>query len=306
MTIPAKIQHLRITQRDVDLDLFIYEFGGCSIEQAARRFWPVSDKKYGSRSAWYRRINQLIDADNLKATRLAALSGVGSGKLFLTLGENGKAVVAETLGLSRSELKQQSRTKTPYIGSHHLAIGDVHLSLLLATERSAGAVELTEWTSEPDLRARRANKEVDPRLPIADAEFVLTLADGSSQGFRLEVDLTGSTSPRRFKQKLHDYLSLVALDGRRVLWVVSSDARADLVAAWCQEAAKELKADPGLFCITTSGLIHEDTALKGIWTEVGGSMIGLVPEETLTVPSPHRPIEKAENGGTPWTREHLS
>ena len=253
----------------------------------------MTEQHRSSRSAWYRRMGDLVAGKYLHAVRLPSLTGQGSGRLFYTLGPAARSEVAKQLGLDPSELYLPSTIRSPYMGAHFLAIGDTHVDLLLATQAAHGAIQLTEWVSERQLRAKRANREIHPELPIADAEFVLSLAGGSAQGFRLEIDLTGSTSPRRFKQKLADYLRLWAIDDRPVLWVAPSELRARVIAAWCLEAARDQPGTtPTMFWITTRAAINERTILQPIWQEVDGICLSLLPLATDTT-APVEPLSRA-------------
>src|SRR5581483_2010131 len=93
---------LILTQRDVLLIEMVYDYRGTTIKTLHRKFFPSNTK--GSTRACYRRIAALVRAGYLCSRRLPAETGVGSGKAFLTVGPASRPILAETLGLSPSEL----------------------------------------------------------------------------------------------------------------------------------------------------------------------------------------------------------
>jgi hypothetical protein len=310
-----------LLKKDFEYLLMVLRYRICSILQMIYRLRPEyrtadEKKRWSIRSSEYRRLHQLAATRYLQIRQIPALSGRGSGPSIVSLGPEGARALADYLGVPRSDVRYQpARVDSAYFGAHCLAISEVLLALELAVEQTPG-VELTEWVNEAELRARPVVRVKDPRpssafapiqvVLISDAEFVLTLADGSFQGFRLEVDRTGSSSPKRLRAKLRATMANSAQDGRVVLWVVPGDSRADLLASWCQEEAQALKADPSLFWITTQGLIAEDTILREIWHEVGGPQpVGLIPSGPPSFSPTAKPME-TELGGSPWKREHLS
>src|SRR5690348_13938339 len=77
---------LALTHRDLAILTMVHQYDGCVIEQIKRRFWPT----FGARSACYDRLARLIAANHLHAQRLPSLTGRGSGKVFLTIGPQGR------------------------------------------------------------------------------------------------------------------------------------------------------------------------------------------------------------------------
>src|SRR5688572_28599274 len=104
-----------LTDRDLEAFLLIYRLGSCAVLHLYELFWPPSDTKPGPRNSCYRRVRQLISAGYLDADRLPSLTGLGAGRLFLTLGPKGRNAVAEQLGLSRSELQRLRHIQTPFV-----------------------------------------------------------------------------------------------------------------------------------------------------------------------------------------------
>src|SRR6266508_101857 len=95
----------------------VHNYGGCPVNH-------IKDRLFGdlkSLRVVYREISDLIEDGWLAARRLPSTSGIGSGKTFLTVTPAGRAVVAQALGLQRSELGR-SRLDSPKLIQHHLAI----------------------------------------------------------------------------------------------------------------------------------------------------------------------------------------
>jgi hypothetical protein len=285
-----------------DLERFgmVNDYGVCAIDHFIRRFSPeykAADRKkaWSIRSAEYRRVKQLAQAKYLQLRRVPALDGKGSGRNLIALGPAGARALADYLKVPRSEIPYQpSRVDSAYFAAHDLAIADVRQALELAIEQHSG-LELTEWISERELRQpQRRVKVQDPKTQeiktlIADGVFTIQRQNGTAQGYRLEVDLTGTTAARRQRQKLRLYLAHLAVDRRPVLWVAPNQATARLIAERCHREAAGLGADPTLFWVTSRELLSEDTILTPIWTVVGGPTIALIPN-------------LAPQGGAQWMR----
>src|SRR5688572_4642416 len=156
-------QALAITPRDIKILHLVYAYDTCSAEHLCARFFGASPTpgRYGPQVTCYRRVARLRQAGYLTGYRLPSLTGMGSGKLLLGLGTNGRKLLAEHLGLSRSELKQLKQVVTPVLGAHHLAVCDVRLAVELACESRAG-VSL-DWLSERELRNQPTTRVKDPR-----------------------------------------------------------------------------------------------------------------------------------------------
>ncbi len=282
-----------ITERDISILVMVYQYGGCAVSHLFRRFWGVSERTLDTGNSCYRRIHQLVEAGYLHADRLPSLTGLGAGHLFLTLGPKGRAVLAEHLRLSRSDLKRLRQIITPFIGAHHLAICDFRCSLEIACARS-GFAELVEWTSERELRAPPILKITDPRPPtstatapliplISDGEFRLRLSDGAEVSARLEMDM-GTIASKRIRARFRAYLAHAPVDERPVLWVVPDISRQQALTQWAAQEARLLSADtdPTIFWSTPREHIHDTTILDTIWQVVGGPRIALLPSPAPT------------------------
>jgi hypothetical protein len=269
----------------------VHEYGLCATEHLARKSHPelktaAPNKAWSILSAEYRRDHQLAEGNYLQLRRIPAFSGQGAGRNLISLGPEGARALADYLGVARSEIAyQNSRVDSAYFAAHALALADVRQALELAIAQHP-VVELTDWINERELRhPKRRVRVTDPKTQevkalIPDGVFTLQLLDGSSQGYRLEVDLTGTTAAKRQRQKCRLYLAHLAVDRRPVLWVTPNQATARLIAERCQSEAAALGADPSLFFITTAELVSEDTVLSPIWSVVDGPTIALIPNGT--------------------------
>lgn len=268
------------------MHLMVYRYDGCLIRHLYRRFWPKSDKPFGARNSCYRVVQGLVAQQWFQGVRLPSLTGIGAGHLFLTLGPKGRQLVAEQLGLSRSDLQRLRKIETPFAAAHHAAICDFRLELELACERT-GRAELAEWVPERRLRTPPILKVKDPRpsydaeapamIPlIADGEFSVVIADGRSQSYRLEIDM-GTIPSKRIRARLRAYLAHADKDDRPVLWVVLDKARREAIVQWALEEAEGLGDDASLFWVTEATSIEEQTILGPIWWVVDGPMMALIP-----------------------------
>ncbi len=297
MTTTAQ-ESIAITPRDIQILLMVYSYDKCSIQHIAGRFFGQNGvSRREPSTACYRRIARLISADFLTTHRLPSWTGVGSGKALLGLGPKGRRVLAEHLGLSRSELRRLRQVHTPYVGKHHLAVCDFRLELTLACERSA-LVTLADWISERQLRLPPIIKVDDPRPPansstppkialIADGAFTLRLQDGSEQGYLLEMDL-GTIPGPRIQAKLRGYLAHAKEESRPILWVLPDEQRLEDLRAWGAQAADALPgADPTIFWLTTGAQILRQGILSPIWQIVSGpDAMPFVPEAARLVGAP--------------------
>ncbi|MDO8673970.1 MAG: replication-relaxation family protein [Dehalococcoidia bacterium] len=256
MTKPA---HLVLTDRDIQILMMIYSFGGCTAEHIRHRFFRTK----GGRSACYARIAKLIQTEYITSIRLPSLHGVGSGRAFLTPGPKGRAVLAEILRLSRTELARV-RADSPLFIQHHLALCDLRLAVELACERSE-VFHLQEWMGDHELR-QTPIKVTDPESKkgfsfVPDASFTLALPNGSEQTFLVEMDLS-TLSPKRCREKLACYLIHAKKHPSPVLFVAPDDSRVGALSKWAAEEANKLKADPTIFWMSASHRISETTVLR--------------------------------------------
>jgi len=259
---------VQLTERDSQLLVMVFAYRGVTIAVLRRRFFPSP----GARSACYARVQRLVEARYLTAHRLPSATGVGSGKTLLTLGPRGRVVVAKHLGCSRAELGRASRMVAPLVVAHHLAIGEVRLSLELAAARSP-VLSLVAWIPEVEL-ARAPLSITDPIDGqtvrwVPDGALTLALPDGRRQQFLFELD-RGTIPGKRLRARLRGYLLLADVRPRPVLFVVPDAARADAIRRWVEAEAARLGADPTVVWLTTMDRVGERTILDApIWQVVG-------------------------------------
>ncbi len=257
-----------LTNRDLFILKMIFDYGGCTVDQIRRRFFPTN----GARSACYSRIARLVQAQYLTSLRLPSLNGVGSGRAFLTPGPKARPILAKMLGVSRTEL-ERVRLDSPIFIQHHQAVCDFRLSIDLTCDRST-AFTLQEFLGDHELR-RMPIKVTDPKTKkvisfVPDAVFTLALRDGTEQTFIVEIDLA-TVSPKRCREKLRCYLVNSKNHPAPVLFVAPHYQRQGALAQWAYEEAEKLKTDPTIFWITTKDQVSEKTILEeAIWTVVGG------------------------------------
>lgn len=263
-----------LTQRDIAIISMVDGYGGCTIDQLRRRFFPTS----GARSACYARIARLVAAGYLTSVRLPAFIGTGSGKALLTVGRAARSLLAKQFtAITGSAPRHASAVVSPFV-HHHLAIGDFRLTLELACQVS-GTHTLVEWTSEQALR-RSPLRVLDPdtgtMVPlIPDGTFCLSRVDGARQPFLLELDM-GTLSSKRLRAKLRLY-AILARDCRSivspVLFVVPDTARCRFLATWAEQEAQQLGVDSTVFWVTTQDQLQEHSVLSSpIWQVAGGPL----------------------------------
>lgn len=257
-----------LTNRDLAILLMAWNYAGVTVEHIRHRFFPTP----GARTPCYRRVNFLVEHEFLASQRLPAQSGIGSGKAFLTLGPQGRPIVAELLGLSRTEIGRGTRAAAPLVIHHHLAVCDTRLSFELSCEQS-DIFNLEEWLGDGEVMLRVKDPKTRKDAPvIPDSTFTLALPDDSHQQFYVEQD--NSTIPvKRIKTKIRCYFALhEAGDTNPILFVVLDERRRDYIAKWAVEEAEEVRgADPTIIWTALKGELTQQTVLtKPIWRIVGG------------------------------------
>lgn len=263
---------LQLTARDLAVLEMVRSYHGCTTEQIHARFW----RRGSSPSACYRRIALLVNAGYLAAHRLPALSGVGSGKRFLTLGTLGRGHLARREG-TRSTTRPVHEAVTPLFAEHHLAIGDFRIALELAAGLSTD-VQLLDWTTEAKLRGEPLRVEdtshggTKGQVITVVPDGVFTLNHGSRhQRCLLEMDM-GTIAPRRLRLKIRGYLLVETPYILPVFFVVPGESRAMQLSQMVCAEAKSLSRTPSTFFITTRHRVTPETILFfPIWEQVGVS-----------------------------------
>src|SRR5205807_1813383 len=95
--------------------------------------------------------------------RLPSETGFGSGKLFITLGNAGRGLVAAKRGVRHRELRRTTRADSIWFLPHKLAVSDVRLSFELAALHTP-AFQVVNWTADEELR-HAAIQVPDPHHP---------------------------------------------------------------------------------------------------------------------------------------------
>lgn len=258
---------VQITERDRCLLQMVASYRAVTIAQLRRRFFATP----GARSAGYARVQRLIQARYLAAQRLGSISGIGSGKLLITLGRRGRRLVAALPDQPLASLGRAPRLRALGTIAHHLAIGDVRLSFELAITRSRHFRQLV-WRSEHELAGhplRIPDPETQQTLSwIPDGALELALADGRTQAFLLERD-RGTIPGKRLRPKLRAYLHQVP--SLPVLFILPDERRQAAIRSWTLTEAARIGADPTLIWLTIADQVTETTVLeRPIWQVAGG------------------------------------
>ncbi len=256
-----------LIRRDIAILVMVHSFGGCTAEQVARRRFSTLK---GLRVC-YRRLAKLINQGYLSCRRLPAMTGVGSGKNFLTVTPRGRLIAAAVEGISVSDLTR-SRTNAPRFIEHHLAIGDTRIAFEQAAERSP-LFSMLEWRGDRQLFIRVDAEEADPGRNLApDSSFILALANGGSQMFYLEQDTGSLTNRSRMRARLHGYLVSARTSHVPVLFVTTTNERLTALAELVVDAAKLEALSPQVVWLTTTERLALNDALHGrVWQVVGVS-----------------------------------
>jgi len=264
---------LQLTERDRAVLRMVAAYGGLTTDHLYRRYWSTS----AFPSACYGRIARLVDAGFLHSTRMAPLSGVGTGKAVLTLGRCGQQLLAADRGVRPVEIPRASPLTHPMTAAHHLAICDFRLGLELAAEAHPD-VELLDWVTESELR-RTPVKVMDTYAVlgnparrqitlIPDGLFTLRFHGREQRGL-LEMDL-GTTSLPRLQVKLRGYLRWYQEQAIPLFLVTTSPGRAAAIAQAVASLAHELHANATLIYLATRQQIIDGAILsEPIWQQVG-------------------------------------
>ncbi len=280
--IPDPLPPHRLTPRDEQVIEMVFLYAGCSADAVHQRFFAGTT----TLSACYRRLRLLIAHQYLSTQRLSSLSGLGSGKWFLTVGPKAHTILAPRLGLSREEVRPRLLSSS-LLAEHHFAICFFRLCVERAAE-SLKDVALIDWTLE--LVLRRSPVRVKDTYEVGNQQLTRTItlvADGAfllahgqrEQRFALEQDM-GTVSLKRVQTKIRGYLRHQARESAPtpVLYITSSVARQEAIIAAALVHAKDLGAKPSQIFATTQTEIAADTVLtEPIWHQAGrGEPVAIV------------------------------
>jgi hypothetical protein len=275
---PAAPHSISITTRDQQILEMIYFYDTCAIEHLETRFFPQRLDQislYGRQVACYRRLAELREAGFVKVKRLGSTSGIGSGKMLISLDQFGIETVSQSLELPRSEVRRLKQISTPEARDHHLQICDFRLALELACERYSFLY--LEWVSERRLAKPPITKVEDPRqttkpplIPlVADGLLTIRIGTQAKGSFRLEVERHPLRRRETVQTKLAGYSALGRSESIPTLWVVPDLRSQQVMSLWALELCQALGSDPSIIWITTRDNITPDLILEPIWQAVG-------------------------------------
>lgn len=296
---------LVLTRRDCLILVWVYQYHGVSVDLIHRRFF--ADSK--SPRACYRRIKYLVEQAYLVAQRLPSSNGVGSGKLFVTVGSKAKPLVAQHLGLSQAELSRQ-RAESPRWIEHHLALCSTRLAFELAAEQSR-MFTLADWTSDREVIVRIKDAQTKTELVASpDSTLTLALPGGTEQKFYIEMDMGTLRSAKRMRIRLRTYLLAARTAPVPGLFITTSESRLEAIAHLASLEAQELKLSPKVIWLTTRDQLNDQTVLDAsIWTIVGAqqrvalsSLVPPLPDDALHNGTQRSPADAAPALGIPQGR----
>jgi hypothetical protein len=222
--------------------------GLVSAQQIERLFWVGGDPATRSR-ARRRSLQRLVDLGVL-APLERRIGGVRAGS-------DGFVYVLDRLGRRLHEPERVGRLRTPeepglLFVRHGLAVSELYV-LTVEVER-AGRLELLAWEPEPTCHRPFAGTLGAPQVLKPDAYLRIGVGAYEDRWF-VELD-TGSHRRGAIHRKLDTYLAYFK-SGReqarggvfpKVLWVATSEPRADRLSEWTQALPAEARR---LFAITT-------------------------------------------------------
>ena len=261
-----------LTTRDLAMLEMVHAYRGCTTQQLHTRFWLATSPL----SACYRRVARLLETDYLAARRQPSLTGLGSGKRFLTLGPAGRFLVAQRLGLPLDAVARPDPA-SPIFVQHHEAVGDFRIALELAV-RDGSEVAIRAWIDEtrlrqepmrvPDTSTRQGRTGTRSLTLVPDGQFILA-HDGRRQTFFLEMDM-GTIPLSWLHLKVRAYLIALATSPAPVLFVTNTKERATQIERTVDRQATELGGDPSLFFTTTRDQVTRHTVLSApVWHRIG-------------------------------------
>lgn len=266
---------LFLTQRDSYVLHMVYDYHGCAVEHIHARLWPDASQL----STCYRRVARLLAAGYLSAQRLPSLTGVGSGKAFLTIGPLGRSLLVRLLDVPLSDVTRQSDPfSSVFYPTHHLRLCDVRCALELAAARITGTT-VADFLPEVELRKRPIRisdtytvngKEKQRTITLVpDGAFRLTQA-GQMRRLLLEVDL-GTIVPARLALRLRGYLRLQTLSATiPLLFITTTDQRVVQILNIVSREAVALHIDSTPIFVTTLDQVSADAVLTApIWRQAG-------------------------------------
>src|SRR5215212_11992502 len=143
MSKTAPQRTLRLTPRDIDIILEVFDYDGLFSYQIRNRFWGQN----GHPSTYYERLADLVKADYLRARPMTSATGRGSGHRLITIGRASHALLRDRRGLDDPGIKRLRHSLPLSDWTHSAAVRDVRQSLELAATTHPSVAEV-EWTNE--------------------------------------------------------------------------------------------------------------------------------------------------------------
>jgi hypothetical protein len=239
---------------------------------------------FQSRSTAQFRLQRLFQHEFLERHFISVVSGgPASSPAVYTLGKRGAAVLVDSFGLDRSDIRlPKGRFSWQFI-EHVLTINDVRVAITLATQANGWLLE--EWQDETVFRAKpdyvsltdkRGTSRQKPVLPLPDGYFCLATPSGRSRFF-LEVD-KGTEELSKFRPQIRVYQAYTAsgqyqeryqAKSLRVLIVAPTPRRLANLKAATRQAGGDRK-----YWFTTVAAISPDTVLTApIWQTLESEML---------------------------------
>jgi len=195
---------MRLTERDVQVILAVYDYRALRRDQVELLFFP-------SKNTANERLQRLFHHRFLERRWLPVEFGRGTSQAIYLLAERGADLVAGQMGIDRGAVNWQEAHNE--VGSlfleHALMINDVRIAVSLAAQQGGYAIE--KWVKEEALKGMREyvslTTEGGARRKVAvipDAYLVLSLGDKRAHFF-LEVD-RGTEANKRWAQKVCAYM----------------------------------------------------------------------------------------------------
>jgi len=186
---------MRLTERDTQVVLAVYEYRALRREQIERLFFP-------SRNTANERLQRLYQHGFLERRWAPVEFGQGTSQAIYLLAEKGADLVAQQLGIDRGTVAWQeshNEVGSPFL-EHTLMVNDVRIAVTQAASQAGYTIE--KWVKEEALKETKDTVQVETSggarrkiAVIADAYFVLNLGDKRAHFF-LEVDRATEANKR--------------------------------------------------------------------------------------------------------------
>ena len=186
---------MRLTERDTQVVLAVYDYRALRREQIGKLFFP-------SRNTANERLQRLYQHGFLERRWSPVEYGQGTSQAIYLLAEKGADLVAQQLGVDRGAVAWQeshNQVGSPFL-EHTLMVNEVRIAVTQAASQAGYRVE--KWVKEEELKARKDYVDVSTSggarrkiAVIADGYFVLNLGDKRAH-FLLEVDRATEANKR--------------------------------------------------------------------------------------------------------------